>query len=65
MRYEPAFIQITASGKLLYALDSDGGVWKYFPATTYPDGEVDRFSAWVRLTQRRKDGTGRRPQRER
>jgi len=41
------FIQITGVGNKLYALDENGLVWKYNPATE------DRYAFWGKITNHR------------
>ena len=41
------FVQIAAGPTWLYALDSDGVVWKYYPQ------EGQRFAFWGKLTTHR------------
>lgn len=55
------FKQIACSVHGLYAIDEQGGVWQYFPATD--EGEWGkRYSSWLRLTERRQDHTGQKPE---
>jgi hypothetical protein len=51
------FEQITAGAVGLYGLDSDGGVWRYYPAVK-ENGKVKKFSGWYRLTSLGYDATG-------
>ena len=46
------FIQIASDGSSLHALDNNGRVWRYYPATTLPDGTV-RFAFWGSITTHR------------
>lgn len=47
----PRFVQITANGDGLYALDETGAVWRYEKESN--EQSPKRFAFWVALTQHR------------
>jgi len=51
------FKQIGATLDGLFALDEQGGVWRYYPANK----GKGTYAAWYRLTDYRVDNTGPRP----
>jgi hypothetical protein len=55
------FKQIGVGRDGLFALDEQGGVWRYFPA----DKSKGAYAAWYKLTDYRKNNTGKHsPRRE-
>lgn len=51
----PKFIQISSGPQGVYALDKEGTVWKYVPATEKDSLGISRYAFWTSLTSHQVD----------